>query len=219
MDGGFPYGDIIVIGAIAAFILLRYRAMLGENTGRDPTERAKAQPLEEFERVIQLPGREKPAEEKKEAAKQDFGALNEPVQAIRAIEKEFTPEQFLEGARGAFEMVLEAYTKADHDTLRMLLSPKIYEDFSASLTADANSGRKSEMTLIAITKAEIDLIMLEGKRARIAVNFDSEQVQLVRDKAGAIIEGDVSAQERVEDRWVFERNLGSNDPNWLVIET
>ena len=56
-NGGFPYGDIIVIGVIAAFILLRYRAMLGESRGRDETARPikTVHPRADLERVLQLP--------------------------------------------------------------------------------------------------------------------------------------------------------------------
>lgn len=217
--GGLPYGDIIVIGAIAAFILLRYRAMLGERTGRD-ADATPARPLQEFERVIQLPEREKPAAEPVEVAPiSGYGAASTTLERMRQLDKQFVPDDFLEGARGAFEMVLQAFNERDHDTLTMLLSKDVYNEFMASLNSFAAEGRTPQNTLLAILEAHIDDATLTGNKARIAVKFTSEQVHLVRDSAGDVVEGDPSQQEVVEDRWVFERALTSNDPAWKVVET
>ena len=217
----FPYGDIIVIAAIAAFIILRYRAMLGEKSGRDVENIAPAaKPLEEYERIVQLPTREaKQAVRKQLDATKDYGALNDTFSAMRALDREFSVEEFTEGARAAFEMVIEAYNKHDDDTLRMLLAPAIYENFKASLEADEKAGRKADTTLVAIVKSEITAAKLRGNTTTIAMDFHSEQVLLMRDADGKIIEGDASQQEAVEDRWIFERDLTSQDPNWKIIET
>ncbi len=216
--GGLPYGDIIVIGAIAVFILLRYRAMLGEKTGRD--EATKPRPLQEYERVIQLPEREtaaKPAAVL--SAIKDHGAFTTTFIKMQAIDREFTPEEFLEGACGAFEMVLEAFNEADRDTLKMLLAKDIYKQFDESLSALSAEGKTQQTTLLAIVDSAITDASMTGGKARITVKFVSEQVHLVRDAEGEIIEGDPSHQEAVEDSWVFERVLASGDPAWKVVET
>ncbi|MEJ0010987.1 MAG: Tim44/TimA family putative adaptor protein [Alphaproteobacteria bacterium] len=216
MDG-IPYGDIIVIGAIAAFILLRYRAMLGEKSGRDA--KPAARPLEEYERIIQLPERETPRTKKPAEPAQSYGALDETLTGMRAIDREFSVEEFLEGARGAYEMVIEAYSKRDEDTLKQLLAPPILANFKKSLAEDEAAGRTQETTLVAIIKSELADAKLRGNVASITVEFHSEQVTLVRDKDGKIIEGDPSHQAAIEDRWTFERNLATADPNWKVVET
>lgn len=220
LDSGFPYGDIIVIAAIAAFVILRYRAMLGEKHGRDAEGIPTAKPLEEYERIVQIPSREAKRErEKATKPKKDYGNLNDTLSAMRAIDRQFSPEDFIEGARGAYEMIIEAYNKHDDDTLRLLLSPKNYDHFKAALAEDEKDGRRSETTLVAIVKAEIADAKLRGNTATVTVDFLSEQVPLVRDAEGTIIEGDVSHQSAIEDRWVFERDLSSADPNWKIIET
>ena len=220
MESGFPYGDIIVIGAIAAFIILRYRAMIGEQRGRDVTSIKPVAPLEEYERVIQLPDRDtaKPERPASKPAK-DYGPLNTTFSAMKSIDREFTPESFLEGAHGAYEMVIDAYNTHDDETLKLLLSPALYDSFKESLRRDEAAGRKSHTTLVAIVRSEITDASLRGNTARVAVEFLSEQVNLVRDRDGAIIEGDPSQQAAIEDRWVFERNLTAADPNWKIIET
>lgn len=217
MDSGFSYGDILVIGAIAAFILLRYRAMLGEKTGRDEPSRA---PMPEYERIIQLPAaRIEAAAPAKELGAERYGALAERFTAMRAIDRDFSPEEFLQGARTAFEMVIEAYNKPDRDTLKLLLAEPIFREFDASITAGRASGHVPQTVLVAITKAEIADAVLNGNTATVTVDFLSDQIHLLRDATGAIIEGNPSQHQQVEDRWVMTRNLTSADPNWKIIET
>lgn len=220
MEGGFPYGDVIVIGVIAAFIILRYRAMLGEKSGRDYSEIVRTRPLEDLEPVIQLPerdARKKEAEKKPEII--EPSAFADQLSAMRAIDSDFTSAEFLTGAKAAFEMVIDAYNDSDDETLKMLLADPIYREFKASLEANERDGRTAHTTLVAIVKADITAAKLKGNTATITVDFLTEQVPLVRDKDGNIIEGNASHQEAVEDQWVFERNLTSNDPSWKIIET
>jgi predicted lipid-binding transport protein (Tim44 family) len=220
MEGGFPYGDIIVIGAIAAFILLRYRAMLGEPRGRDENEiRSSAQPpaAEPADRVIQLPVGRMP--EKKEEALDAYGSLSEKFVAMRAIDREFTVEEFMNGARMAYEMILVAFSKRDRDTLKMLLSEQMYKSFALSLDDAEKEKRFTDTTLLAITSATVKDAKLSGSLATITVAFVSEQIHLIRDENGTIIEGDASSREVVEDEWVFTRTLTSSSPNWTIVET
>lgn len=214
-----PYGDIIVIGAIAVFILLRYRAMLGERSGRDADSTIR--PLQEYERIIQLPERTPEAAVEAVESKpiEGYGEHTATFERMRRIDRQFTPDEFLTGARAAFEMVIDAFNEGDRDTLKMLLAKDIYQQFDEALSAGEEAGRKEQTTLVAILEAKIIEAVLDGNRARITVDFSSEQIRLVRDVDGEIIEGDASAQEAVDDEWVFERNLASSDPSWKVIET
>lgn len=220
MEGGFPYGDIIVIGAIAAFILLRYRAMLGEQRGRDePGVRPTIMPLNDLERVIQLPASRVAAAEKKEDLSSKYGSLAETFIAMREIDREFSPDEFAQGARAAYEMVITAFSKRDRDTLKMLLSPEIFKSFELSLKDAEEAKRLQDTTLVAMSKAEIKSAKLNGNQATITIDFVSEQIHLIRDENGTIIEGNPSEQNTVEDEWVFTRDLTSTSPNWMIIET
>lgn len=221
MESALPYGDIIVIGAIAAFILLRYRAMLGETNERDETPRPTAAPAQEFERVIQLPSaRPQPVTEVREDdIGEKYGTLAEGFVAMRKLDPEFAPDEFIAGARMAYEMVIEAFSKRDRDTLKMLLSDAMYKSFDLSLKDAEKEGRHADTTLVAITKAEFIDARVRGTTATITIDFESEQIHLIRDAEGTILEGNPSQEERVEDRWVFERNLTNSDPNWKIIET
>ena len=224
MEQGIPYGDLIVLGAIAAFIILRYRAMLGEERGRDPKDTQRRQPEEmqdgvviELPRTQARPAPEAPKESAIEA--QMDASLREGVAAIRKRDGQFSVDEFIEGARGAFDMVIDAFNTHDRDTLRMLLEADVYRNFEAVLAEQEASGRAAHTTLVAIRRAEIIEAGIAGNIARIAVAFESDQIHLVKDAAGAIIEGNPSAEERVEDRWVFTRDVRSSAPDWKISET
>lgn len=222
MDGGLPYGDIIVIGAIAAFILLRYRNMLGESRGRgDEPLRPTVAPVNERERVVQLPllRTTAPAPEKTDDFSKHGASLAESFVAMRAIDREFSPDEFLQGARAAYEMVITAFSKRDEETLTSLLSKDMLKSFSLSLADAQKEERFNDTTLVAITKAEITKAKLVGSVATITVDFVSEQIHLIRDAAGTILEGDPSQQLKVEDTWVFTRVMSNSNPNWTIIET
>ncbi|MDX2095591.1 MAG: Tim44/TimA family putative adaptor protein [Alphaproteobacteria bacterium] len=221
MDGGLPYGDIIVIGAIAAFILLRYRSMLGEQRGRDEPQQPSAAPVSTRERVVQLPllRAAAPLAEKPADFSNHRAPLAEQFIAMRAVDHAFSPDEFLQGARAAYEMVIGAFSKRDRETLNMLLSPEMYKSFTLSLDDAQREKRFNDTTLVAINKAEIVAAKLAGTQATLTVDFVSEQIHLIRDEAGGILEGDPSQQVKVEDSWVFTRNLSSASPNWVIIET
>lgn len=217
---GFQYGDIIVIGAIAAFIILRYRAMLGTQAGRDPSEIKRPKPLEEYERVVKIAEPKNPVVElvkEPDSAYPELLAIS--FKNMRNIDPEFSPDEFLSGAKVAFEMVIKAFTDRDHDTLKMLLAPDVYENFKEVIDSQEAQNVKHETTLVAIKKADIKKAQLSGKKARIEVKFESDQIQIVRDANGAITQGNPSDLDLMDDEWIFERDLSASSPNWVIIET
>lgn len=219
---GFQYGDIIVIGAIAAFIILRYRAMLGNQEGRDPTEIQRPSTLAEYEHVVKVTEREtqKPKIEQVIELESSYPEpLAESLRQIRAIDPDFTPDEFLNGAKMAFEMIIKAFNDHDHETLKMLLAKDVYENFKEVMDAQVAQNIRQETTLVAIKNATITQVQLHRKTARISVTFDSEQIHLMRDASGTITQGNPSDVDLMDDAWIFERDVSSSNPNWLVIET
>ena len=226
MNESFAYGDLIILAAIVAFIFLRYRAMLGEKRGHDgsaPPPPAARRPQgaesEEQGRVLQLPQRPQPTRKPSPSLHSYAPALESEFTRMRAIDKQFSPEIFLEGASAAFDMVLEASNAADRETLKELLSPSVYGEFETVLAERERSGRIPHTTLVAIQKKNITAASLAGNIATLTVEFVSEQIHLVRDAQGNVLEGDASAVEVVEDAWQFERDLTSSAPNWLITAT
>ena len=227
MDG-MGWGDIIFFGAIAAFIILRYRAMLGEQHGRDEDQirRDQADRESEQERVIQLAQKgtdePKPAEviSPRRKPSQNYGeALETRFSDMQAVDADFDIEAFKEGAKSAFEMVIEAFNDADRATLRELLARDMYKNFENVLKQRDDEDTYPHTTLVAVTEASVVAAELDGKTARITVQFVSDQIQQMKDRDGNTTNDSASDIETVEDEWVFERSLASSNPSWLITQT
>lgn len=225
---GIPFADIIILGLIAVFVVLRLRNTLGKDIGHKPDLHQLRRQLsgEPEDKVVNLAGQPEPLLEdkasKEEAAmRESIGdpALLAGIDAIAAADPGFSINGFLEGAKGAFEWVLKAYSAGDAETLKVLLAAPIFEEFNHALEASKAQSAKTETTLVAITQAEITSATLDKGKARVSVRFLSEQIEVVRDAEGKIVEGDPSKVQVVEDNWVFEREVKSRNPNWLVMDT
>lgn len=221
MSDGNNYADIIIIALIAGFILLRLRAVLGQKTDQDLSQPQK--PQEMSGTVIQLGAASQKPRPRETldpyAAALEQGAVNDAITAIKAKDPLFTATGFLDGAKMAFEMVFDAFAKSDKQTLALLLSPEIYAHFSDDVDARDAQTEKTETTLLSVKAREISEALLDKNTARVTVRFDSEQVTVARNAAGAIVSGDPSAVHHSQEEWVFERDVTSKNPNWKIIET
>lgn len=223
MSEAMPYADIIILGLVTAFILLRLRSVLGRRDDDQDFFRPPPASSQPAEPIIQLGTHSLKPRVREEAdpysAALGSGNVADGIAAIKAKDPQFSASNFLQGAKMAFEMVFDAFAKGDKQTLSMLLSPEIYGHFTDDLAARDKQEHKTETTLLSVKAREISDATLDKNSARITVRFDSEQVTLVRDANGAIVEGDPSATHHAEDEWVFERDVTSKNPNWKIIET
>ncbi|MGE0753586.1 MAG: Tim44/TimA family putative adaptor protein [Alphaproteobacteria bacterium] len=226
MSEGVAYADILIIALIAGFILLRLRNVLGQKTGHDNPQhfiRPRPNAVENKDKIVQL--HDKPIKAKPKSKEDPFiekikdARVAGTLKDIRAKDSEFDAGQFLDGAKMAFEMVFDAFSSNDKETLKMLLADNIYEEFAGEISKREEQENKTETTLVAVLSKDIADAMLVGDLARITVKFVTEQVTVVRDAAGEIIDGDASDTEHVENEWTFERDVTSKNPNWKIIET
>ena len=222
----FPYADILILALIAGFILLRLRSVLGQKTGNDNPQffkREKPAVDEAKEPVVQILGKSlKP--KAVDVVDIYLNTLDNPeiaatVAEIKKLDTTFTATGFLQGAKMAYEMVFDAFAKGDKKMLEMLLDKPIYESFAQEIDARAQATNKTEITLVSVKPKDIVQAALSGAKARIAVKFDSEQVTLVKDAEGKIVEGNASQSSLMDDEWIFERDVSSKNPNWKIIET
>ncbi len=240
MDDGFQFLDIILFAAIAAFFVLRLRGVLGKRTGHD---KRKADPFgpreaaeDEDNKVIPLPDRskgaraeetaEEAAEETAEEAAEETAfadAAATPLAAglhqVKRADKSFDEDQFVEGSRTAFEWVIDAFAQGDAKTLRPLLSNDVYGDFAGAIEERESAGQVLETTLVGITDAQIIEAELQGRTAFVTIKFVSEQVNVVRDSDGEVVEGDPNHATKITDIWTFARNTRSRDPDWTLVAT
>jgi predicted lipid-binding transport protein (Tim44 family) len=227
---GFPFVDVIIFAAIAAFLVLRLRGVLGRRSGHEQKmddvfkREGRNQEDSEQDTIVHMPDRRREAEQGgKEAAAQDVDESGDPVRAgltqIRMADQSFEPDGFLQGARAAFEMIVDAYANGDSKTLRPLLANDVFQDFDGAIKEREKNKQSLETTLVGIESADIVEAELQGKTAFITVKFVSEQVNVVRDAKGNVVDGDPNEVAKITDIWTFARNTRSRDPNWTLVAT
>lgn len=232
MGSGFQFIDIILFAMIAAFLILRLRGVLGRRDGHeggyhDPFDTETAEERSE-DNLVKLPDGSTETSKESESSNvspekpENLGPEEEILSGlakIRAADKDFDEEEFLVGARVAFEMILGAYASGDRETLENLLSVETYENFRAAIDERESAGHVIEETLVGIRAAEIVEANMEESRAIVTTKFLSEQVHVLRDGEGQVIEGNPNQVTDVVDFWTFARNTSSNDPNWQLVAT
>lgn len=222
MNGGFESFDIILFAVIAAFLVYKLGSVLGKRTGHErqgePFESVPgAKPEGGNDNVVTMPSRGEGAPQEEE--KEPDTPLGAGITQIKLADPSFTRESFLQGARGAFEMIITAYALGDMKTLQSLLSDEVYANFAAAVGARERAGRTQETTLVGIDLAEILEARLEDGSATVTVKYESQQVNATRDESGEVLEGDPNKVEEVTDIWTFSRDMRASDPNWSLIGT
>jgi len=224
----------IIFLALAVFIFLRLRSVLGQRTGRerppyDPYTSAR-EPVRQGENVVALPNRppepaaQKPAEPVDVAER--WKGVAEPgtpvatgLDAIAGAAPDFDVKHFLTGARAAYEMIVTAYADGDRRILKNLLSREVYEGFEAAIGQRESRGEKVETRFVSIDNAEIAAAELRGRSAQVTVRFQSKLISVTRDKTDAVIDGNAEKIIDVTDVWTFARDVSSRDPNWKLVAT
>lgn len=224
MDGGFQLFDIIVLGMIAAFILLRLRSVLGKRTGHEappPTFDPRGRQEETDDNVIQLPGSDDAPAYRANVADDVLisGPAEEGLMAIRQADRNFDAANFIEGARWAYEMIGGAFAAGDRDALRDLLSPEVFRGFDAAITAREQAGQSLERSLVSLDSVDIVDAQMNGRMAEVTVKFVSEQIDVLRESGGEMLDGESDLPQEVIDIWTFTRNTKSSDPNWMLVAT
>lgn len=218
--------DILLFAAVAAFLILRLRSILGRRTGAEDAERWNRKPPERTaERAEQTPDNVTPfpsaPRAPEAAAKIAMGspALQLGLDDIRRNDADFNPDEFVQGARGAFEMILLAYAQGDTDTLKPLLAPDVYAGFAGAIRERQSAKQTLETTLVGIHSADVTVLRMAGRMAEVTVKFVTEQVNVLRDADGKPIDGEAAAVQKLTDLWTFARDTRSSSPDWLLIRT
>jgi predicted lipid-binding transport protein (Tim44 family) len=207
MSGGdFQLFDILIFAAIAVFLFLRLRSVLGRRTGAEKR-------IDPFAPRSQTPPVRGPfappgpvIEGKAEPVAEPALGRTADESAVKAADPSFNEADFLKGARAAFGIVVNAFAAADTAALKPLLSPEVFESFAAAIKARGDAA-KQPSPLVAIKDAEIASSAVEGTTALVTVKFVSDQNT-----------GPGKVEEHT-DVWTFARRLASRDPNWTLTAT
>lgn len=225
MSGGFPI-DLILFAMVAAFLVLRLRSVLGRRTGFERPRREGAHPYDpQAARPAapqELPGELPPAAPQAGGARRVVPDQRSPVgQAllrIRGVDPAFDPNGFLDGAEGAFRMIVDSFARGDRQTLRALLADEVYGGFEGAITAREQAGESQRSEVRAMQEMAIEAADLRGTTADVTVRFVSDQVNLTTGKDGAVVAG-AEAVTELTDIWTFQRDLRASDPTWRLVAT
>ncbi len=224
MDNGFQFFDLLIPAMIAAFILLRLRRALGRRTGhqRPPPEPMKREADDAPDIVVPLPDRAERAGRRKD----DTDDTDEPevsgLTQLKIADPAFDQVAFLNGARGAFEIILNAFAAGDKRQLKSLLSDPVYRKFRDEIDRRGRQGERLETTLISIILADIVDVRMDGRGALVTVKLVSEQTNRLSSADEDEDENEsigAPPVESITDLWTFARDTGSGDPNWQLVET
>ncbi len=227
MGGGFQFIDIILIAMVAAFFVLRLRSVLGRRDGndgsghRDPFKPIPPEDVQD-DKVISLPDRkvdDSPQSRSDPGAFTAEGTIDNGLVQIRVADPDFSPDEFLAGARVAFEMILDAFASGDVKTLKGLLDPGVFAGFEAAIRDREEHGHTVEDTLVGFKSTDIVEAYMEGRVANVTVKFVTEQVNVTRDADGQVAEGNPNEVITVTDFWTFARDTKARDPNWALVAT
>jgi predicted lipid-binding transport protein (Tim44 family) len=224
----------IIFLALAVFIFLRLRSVLGQRTGseRPPYDRAAPNVVQRTQdnNVVPMPGAvidQAPLAPSADVAPADrWKGLAEPgtplaagLDAIAAQDSSFDPRHFISGARGAYEMIVLAFANGDRRALKDLLSSEVYESFESVIKDREKHEQKTETRFVSIDKAELVGAEARDRAAQLTVRFVSQMISVTRDKTGAIVDGNADKVADITDVWTFARDTSSRDPNWKLVGT
>lgn len=210
--------EIIILAMIAAFLGLRLYSVLGRRAEHEeepvPThfDSGDTPPA-------QTPQAAQPAPQRAIELEGLMPGVERGIREIASADRGFALAQFMEGAKGAYEMVLEAFWAGDRETLTELCDDDVLEGFNGAIDAREAAGHSLANSLIRIEETRIHSASLDNNIARIAILFVADIAAVTRDKDGKVIAGSLDDAVESRDVWTFSRDIGSSDPNWVLDET
>ena len=215
-----PYIDILILAMIAVFIINRLRNVLGKKTGNEQDI------VEKFSRN-KTNFKESPPDQisenkarKTEKPRDIFfhqdPTINDNLRKIHKLDNNFELQSFLDGSKKAFEFIIKNYSEENLDSIKSLLSKNIFNDFDAQIKKRIQKSQDLDITIIGIKNAEIVSANLRSSNAAISVKFSSEQVHILKDPKGKVIEGDSNQILTINEDWTFSKNMKNKDPNWAL---
>ncbi|MGB0843194.1 MAG: Tim44/TimA family putative adaptor protein [Alphaproteobacteria bacterium] len=236
--------DIILFAGLALFLVFRLRDLLGRSSGRDKLDhpfgtmkgenadqRSDSQTDDGFDpstydpkeheqdetNVVDLHKSKGKTTSKSVEVFHDDPQINATIFDIRKLDRDFHPDTFVQGAEMAYEMVINGFAAGDLEELRGLMSAQVFNDFKNAIEQRVNAGETLETTLVGFDKVEIIGASLQDKTAEIEVMYTTQQINIVRDANGDMIDEDDAHVASQQDRWTLVRKLTSKDPNWTLV--
>ena len=212
--GGFPI-DLVLLGMIAAFLVLRLRGILGRRDGFEPSREA-ARPVGRAAGPV-IEGRAEPVSQPGRPVPDAGSTLGQTLAQMRRVDGSFDAQHFLTGAEAAFRLIVAEFAAGNRDALRPLLSDETFATFEAAIAAREAAGEKLTSEIRDVHEASIEEASLQGTMAEITVRFVSDQISQTLDRDGRYVSGADAVMELC-DVWSFTRDLARSDPAWRLVQ-
>ncbi|MBX9797164.1 Tim44/TimA family putative adaptor protein [Sphingomonas sp.] len=207
---------LVLLAMIAGFLALQLYRVLGKRTGHEPLPR----PAEERMPMPPLPRTVEPAAEPRDTGPRAFDSgAEQGLRAIVSADPGFDVARFVDGAKVAYKMIIEAFWKGDAETLAWLCEDGVRESFAAAIAEREEAGHVLDNRLVSIERAQIVEARVDGRVARITVRIDADIAAVTRDRDGAVVAGSLTDAVTSHELWTFTRTLKSGDQNWKLAET
>ncbi|WP_340264886.1 Tim44/TimA family putative adaptor protein [Sphingobium mellinum] len=211
---------IVILALIAGFLALRLYSVLGKRTGHE--QEPALRPAEERAKVTVLqprPMTETPGDSVRLADGLIASGGEAGIRALIAADRNFDVPQFVEGAKAAYKMVLEAFWRGDRQELEWLCDADVLSSFEEAIAAREAAGHVLDNRLVRIEKAQIIDASVNGRVAEVSLRLEADIAAVTRDKDGNVVAGSLTDAVGTNDIWTFTRDLRSADPNWKLSET
>ncbi|WP_299899790.1 Tim44/TimA family putative adaptor protein [uncultured Ruegeria sp.] len=214
-----PMIQLLVLAGIAVFLILRLKSVLGTREGfekppvqQQPEAHKSRRDFEVIEGGPDHDITDHVPEDSEQA---------QTLAAMKRVEPSFSVSEFVQGARGAYEMILMGYEKGNLDEIQAFLSEEVFESFVAGVSAREDQGLTIEAEFIGVRETALTDVKFDKdtNQAEITMKFVGELTSVVRDRGGDIVEGSPNTVKRQKDSWTFARVMGKDDPNWLLVAT
>ncbi|WP_126173122.1 Tim44/TimA family putative adaptor protein [Altericroceibacterium xinjiangense] len=214
--------EIVILAMIAAFLGLRLYSVLGRRaeheeepvpTRFEPNDSASAP------RQIAPSATNQPALRPSREIVGFPPAIESGLRDIAAVDRRFDLLAFLEGAKSAYAMILEAFWRGDKEELRQLCDQDVYEGFVAAIDAREAAGERLDNRLVRIEDTTIHSASLDGQIAHITVRFVADIAAVTYDRDGHMVAGSLDDAVESRDIWCFSRDVRSASPDWVLDET
>ena len=207
MNSFFPFLDIIILGLLALFLGFRLKNLLGDRSGYGED----VNNLETYN--------EKKPDNNNVINLNKKKISGEGLEVLKKGDPNFSEEEFIIGAKQAFKIIIEAFVDSDVEKLKPLIDYELLKSFTKSISEREARQEKQFVDIISIIKLDIINVSLDDNVASISIKIESEQIKYTIDKNDKIIDGNKDVSEIIKDKWVLERDISSNDPNWKLVET
>jgi predicted lipid-binding transport protein (Tim44 family) len=223
MPGLFEPLNLILLVA-AGFVVWRLFGVLGQKTGHegpgfDPFARAPAPNQEPSDTQTAAKVPEEPAKPVWHGIADEGSPVAMGLESIVHADPAFTPASFVEGAKLAYEMIVEAFAKGEKQALKPLLTREVNDEFTSAIDKRIAQGHHAVLQFVGIKSARITGATLSGKRAQITVRFVTDMISATTDRENKAVEGDTREIREIVDTWTFERETSARDPNWRLLDT